>query len=330
MRLPVPSARAKSQPMDEFSLIDALVAAMGDATRGEFVVVGPGDDASITVVPPGMQIVTSVDALVAGVHFPADAPGRLVGRRALGVSVSDLAAMGATPSHVVVAATLMEDDEEWLLDFAGGIAAAARSMQVAVAGGNLARGPRNVAVTALGFVPEGGALLRSGARAGDAIFVSGVIGGAALGLAQLASLATTDVEELSASSPQHPLVRYFLPQPRLALGVALRNVASAAIDVSDGLLADLGHVCRASGVGARLELDAIPIATDAKREVALSAGDDYELLFTVPGDRTRALDRLPLDVAVTRIGEIVTQPGVTVWQGGVEIDMKTRGYRHFS
>jgi thiamine-monophosphate kinase len=316
--------------MDEFVLIDAVVAAMADATAGPYVVLGPGDDGAITIVPDGSQVITSVDTLVEGVHFPAGAAGALIGHRALGVSVSDLAAMGATPTHAVIAVTLRTEQEDWLLDFARGAAVAAQRMNIAIAGGNLARGPLNISVTAVGFVPTGAALTRSGAGAGDAIFVSGEIGAAALVVARsLQGDGVANVERLRTREPNHPLVRYYMPQPRIALGVALRGVASAAIDVSDGLLADLEHLCAASGVGARIELERVPVAAGAAALPALGAGDDYELLFTVPAALAGRLDANVGGVAVTRIGSIVAGSTIEVHHAGHVVDVAHAGYRHF-
>jgi thiamine-monophosphate kinase len=223
--------------MDEFALIDAVVAALGASTRGPGIVLGPGDDCSIAELPAGTQLVSSIDTLVAGVHFPIDAPGGLIGHRALGVSVSDLAAMGATPLHAIVSITLEDSQQTWLIDFARGMGEAAGQMGIAVVGGNLARGPLNIAVSVHGVVPKGGALLRSGARPDDRVFVSGCVGAAGLDLARL-SIATPTAAHLRTQRPgdrDYALARYYLPSPRIDLGVSLRGIASAAIDVSDGL-----------------------------------------------------------------------------------------------
>jgi thiamine-monophosphate kinase len=316
--------------MDEFALIDAVVEALGDAARGAGVVLGPGDDCAIAHLPPDTELVSSIDALVCGVHFPGTAPGELVGRRALGVAVSDLAAMGATPLHAIVAVTLEDERQSWLIDFARGMGAAGRAMGIGVAGGNLARGPLNIAVSVHGFVPRGQALLRSGARPGDRVCVSGSIGAAGLALAQLGRAAPA-TERLLLARPgdaDYPLARYWMPAPRLVLGISLRGVASAAIDVSDGLLADLGHLCRASGVGAHLDGSAIPLAPGAELAAAVQAGDDYELLFTVPAARLPALRELAADVV--EIGTIVETQGIRLRVGDRDLEVRRAGYRHFS
>lgn len=330
MRWRVPSARAKSRAMDEFSLIGALVAAMGDATQGEFVILGPGDDGSITSIPAAAELVTTVDCLVEGIHFPVDAPAHLVGRRALGVSVSDLAAMGATPTHAVISVTMPTTHEQWLIDFSRGIASAARTMKIPIVGGNLARGPLNISVSAMGYVPAGLALLRSGARAGDGIYVSGTIGGAGIALASLRTIDLAQVDSLAMRDAEHPLVRYYMPRPRLRLGEALRGIATAAIDVSDGLLSDLRHLCKASRVHARIDLGLLPIARGAGAESAIVAGDDYELVFTMADDRFDSLRARTLDVSVTRIGVVTAGEGVELIRDGVAVHIDRSGYQHFS
>jgi len=312
--------------MDEFELIDAVVAALGSATRGPGVVLGPGDDCAIAALPPDTELVSSIDTLVCGVHFPADAPGEWVGHRALGVSVSDLAAMGAAPLHAIVSVTLPPERQPWLLDFARGMGNAAREMGIAVVGGNLARGPLNIAVSVHGIVPRGQALLRSGARPGDRLFVSGTIGAAGLALERLA--AVPPIGTLRRLGRDDPFVRYCLPAPRLVLGISLRGIASAAIDVSDGLLADLGHVCHASGVGARVTGEYVPIAAGAALESAVRAGDDYELLFTVPPAHLAALEELAADVV--EIGEITAETGIRLSRDGSDVVLASAGYRHFS
>lgn len=311
--------------MDEFELIDAVVAALGAATRGPGIVVGPGDDCSVAVLPPDTELVSSIDTLVCGVHFPADAAGEWVGHRALGVSVSDLAAMGAAPLHAIMSVTLEADRQPWLLDFAKGMGDAARKMDIAVVGGNIARGPLNIAVSVHGFVPRGQALLRSGARPGDRIFVSGSVGGAGLALDRLDAVPT--MATLERAGRDDPFVRYCLPAPRLVLGISLRGIASAAIDVSDGLVADLGHVCAASGVGAHVVGERVPIARGTTLSSALHAGDDYELLFTVPPARLPALEELAANVV--DIGEITAVPGVRVSRGDTDLVLSSAGYRHF-
>ena len=292
--------------MDEFALIDRIVAILGDRSRGEDVLLGPGDDAALVRVPSGHDLAVTTDTLVAGRHFPPDAPGDLVGHRALGVNLSDLAAMGAEARYCVVALTIPESDTAWIEAFACGLADAAGRYDVAIVGGNLARGPLSIGVAAHGIVPCGKALTRSGARAGDGIFVSGPLG-------------VGHVARLSGDP------RFYRVDARLGLGVALREVASAAIDISDGLLSDLGHVCAAGGVGAEIDLEALPLADGMDPHAALSCGDDYELLFTATNVST-------LDAPVYPIGEIVSGNGVTVLEAGRPLPRDTArapGFRHF-
>ncbi|MDE0452784.1 MAG: thiamine-phosphate kinase [Gammaproteobacteria bacterium] len=290
--------------MNEFEIIDRITQILGRAARAESVLVGPGDDAAVVSVPPGFELAVTTDTLVAGRHFPTDAPGDLVGCRAMGVNLSDLAAMGASPSYCVVSLTIPQADIPWIEAYARGIAEYAKRYGASIVGGNIARGPLAVSVTAHGLLPAGEHLLRSGAQAGDMVFVSGT-----LGAGHAARLANDP--------------RFYRIEPRIDLGQELRGWATAAIDISDGLLADLGHVCRASGVGARLTLEAMPVAEGIEPETAITCGDDYELLFT-------ARERPDVDEPITAIGEVVEEEGITVLDLGraVAID-KSEGYRHF-
>ena len=290
--------------MNEFEIIDRITRIIGDAARAECVLVGPGDDAAIVSVAPGFELAVTTDTLVAGRHFPEDAPGDLVGCRAMGVNLSDLAAMGAEPSFCVVSLTVPEADIAWIEAYARGIAEYARRYGASIVGGNIARGPLAVTVTAHGLVPAGERLLRSGARAGDTIFVSG-----ALGVGYAARILDDP--------------GFYRIEPQIDLGRALRGTATAAIDVSDGLLADLEHVCRASGVGARLTLEDVPVMPGVLPDTALTCGDDYELLFT-------ASDRPDVDEPITAIGEICEGEGVRILDHGrVRLIDHAQGYRHF-
>ena len=290
--------------MNEFEIIDRITQILGPAARADCVLVGPGDDAAIVSVPPGFEIAVTTDTLVAGRHFPADAPGDLVGCRAMGVNLSDLAAMGAEPSFCVVSLTAPHADIAWIEAYARGIAEYATRYGASIVGGNIARGPLAVTITAHGVVPAGECLLRSGAKAGDTVFVSGT-----LGVGHAALLAND--------------LRFYRVEPRIDLGQALRRNASAAIDTSDGLLADLSHICRASGVGARLTLETMPVAEGVEPETALTCGDDYELLFT-------ASEPPDVDEPITAIGEIVEGDGIAVLDRGRVLPMdKATGYQHF-
>jgi thiamine-monophosphate kinase len=300
--------------MNEFELIDCIVAELGDAAAGEWVRIGPGDDAAVTAAPPGTELVSSIDAVVGGVHFPLGAGAELVGYRAMMVAASDLAAMGAADGFALVALSLEQADADWVRALARGMAEAARDAGLRLVGGNIARGPLSIAVSVHGYVPAGGALLRSGARVGDDVYVTGALGAAAAAVARGGLEAYRTAADLDALS-----ARYFRPRARIAEGVRLRGRASSAVDLSDGLAQDLGHVCRASGVGVELESARIPVADGATLEQALAGGDDYELCFTIAGHPPA------LDVPVHRVGRVVAQPGVRLDGRPV-----AGGYRHFA
>lgn len=292
------------------------------------VALGVGDDCTLLAPTPGQRLAVSVDTSVAGIHFPVDAPAVAVGHRALAVSLSDLAAMGARARWCLMSLTLpAADDDAWLADFAGGFHALCDATGTALVGGDVTRGTLSIGVTVMGEVPAEQALTRSGARPGDLLAVTGALGGGAGGLA-LWRRGERDIG--------HPLLRrYLLPLPRLEAGLALRGLASAAIDISDGLLADLGHVLEASGVGAELTPDTLPLAEglvaalgeEGARQAGLHGGDDYELLFGLPPEhldeaRVRLAD---LDLSLTVIGRVSDQPGVQ----GVTVTGEG-GWQHFA
>ncbi|MBS0324934.1 MAG: thiamine-phosphate kinase [Proteobacteria bacterium] len=305
--------------MNEFELIARF---FQRAPRSADVRVGIGDDAAVIAPTPGMEYAVTVDMLVEGRHFAVGADPRRLGHKALAVNLSDLAAMGAMPRYVLLAGALPGADEAWVTAFMGGFDALARQYDVELVGGDTTRGPRNLCITAIGELPAGSALTRAGANPGDRVYVSGSLGDAALALAVAAG--KTEVDARSRAALAH---RLDAPEPRVALGVALRGIASAAIDVSDGLAGDLGHIVDMSKVGAALSLAAVPCApslraklagTHKEREIALqcvlAGGDDYELLFTAPpplGERIEAL-ALALRLPLTAIGEVTAEPGIVV------------------
>lgn len=291
------------------------------------VALGVGDDCTLLAPTVGRQLAVSVDTSVAGVHYPEDAPADAVGHRALAVSLSDLAAMGARARWCLMALTLAEADEGWMEGFSRGFRALCESSGTALVGGDVTRGPTAIGVTVMGELLPGSALTRHGGCPGDLIAVTGTLGGGAGGLA-LWQRGERDLD--------HPLViRYLRPQPRLAAGEALVGLASAAIDVSDGLLADLGHLLECSGVGAALEPAALPLAeglVDAlgdagARQAALSGGDDYELLLALPPENLdEARARLAaLGLPLTVIGRFEAEPGLR----GVEEQSGGGGWQHF-
>ncbi len=284
-------------------------------------VLGVGDDAAILAPSAGMQLVVSTDLLLEGRHFARGADPRRLGHKSLAVNLSDMAAMGASPRWATLALALPEADERWLGAFAEGFYALAERFGVDLVGGDTTRGPLALCVTILGEVPAGQALRRDGARPGDDIWVSGELGGAAYAL--------SDPRDAAAAKRLHE------PAPRVALGERLRGIASAAIDVSDGLAQDLGHLLERSGVGATLEYARLPkhrIADPAlEQRCVLAGGDDYELLFTAPVDKRGHLERLSGEPILTRIGEIHEErDGLRILDGaGLPIRVE-RGFDHFA
>lgn len=321
-------------PIGEFELIERYFS-KGFAQRND-VAIGVGDDAAVVQVPTGSELVVAVDTLVSGVHFPAGMAPEHVGHRALAVNLSDLAAMGASPCWCTLALTLPSVEERWLENFARGFRELALRHDVALIGGDTTRGPLTISVQILGVVPTGAAILRSGAEPGDLVFVSGTPGDAAAGLGLIQGT-------ISAAQPgvaDNLRQRFLAPTPRVELGLALRGIASAAIDVSDGLHADLNKLLVASGMGAGLYLDRLPLSRallDCQgfaraRRLALSGGDDYELCFTVPADRVSAAERAAATVAcaIRRIGTIEAQPGLRCFDGGRPVSADAVGYDHFA
>jgi len=298
-------------------------------TRGtSHTVLGVGDDGALIAPTPGQELVISTDLLVEGTHFLPDTDPEALGWKTLAVNLSDLAAMGAQPRWALLAAVLPAPTSDWIEAFARGFFACAESHGIDLIGGDTTRGPRAFCVTILGEAPAGRALRRNGAKAGDSIWVSGKPGRAALGLAHLQG--STKLAEPALNECLAALHR---PQPRVALGLALRGIASAAIDVSDGLLADLGHILDQSKLAARLQIPNLP-AAGLERDCLLAGGDDYELLFTAAPEFDSDIKALAgkLELPLTRIGEIVAGPSgelVLCDDGGNVITPATRGYDHF-
>ena len=290
---------------------------------------GVGDDGALIAPTPGYDLVIATDMLVEGTHFLADTDPVDLGWKTLAVNVSDIAAMGARPCWATLAIALPAADETWVAAFARGFFACANEFGIDLIGGDTTRGPRNFCVTIFGEVASGRALRRSGAKAGDEIWVSGQPGRAALGLAHLQGRIRLDEPELSDC-----LAALHRPQPRVALGLALQGRATAAIDVSDGLLADLGHILDASGVAAQVKI-AVPPAPTFARDAWLAGGDDYELVFTVPPAKHADILALAqaLGLALTCIGRIEEQPAGRIdltGADGTPIEAPRRGYDHFA
>ena len=296
----------------ESELIDRFFRHLG-AKRAD-VVLGIGDDAALLAVAADCELVLTTDALVQGVHFLPGAPARSLGHRALAVNLSDIAAMGASPSWMLLSLQLPQADEPWLQEFCAGMAALARAHQVALVGGNLSRGPLAITVELAGQVPRGQGLRRDGAHPGDALYVSGTPGDAAAGRERLHDPAATN-DPAAATLAR----RFQYPQPRVALGQALRGLASACIDISDGLYVDATRLLEASGCSAQIELEHLPLSDELTRlagveapRLALYGGEDYELCFTAAPGQAAAVAE-----AAARLGQRVSCVG--------RLDMRTRG-----
>ena len=316
--------------MSEFDLIRDHFSRVGSGRPD--VSMGVGDDCALLRVPSGAELAVSIDTLVSGIHFLADCGPGALGHKCLAVGLSDLAAMGAEPAWATLALTVQRSDEAWLTEFSKGFAHLAEAHGVALVGGDTTRGPLTISVQVHGLVPQGKAVRRSGARIGDLVCVSGTLGDAGLALRRLA-----------AGEPLSGYLRGRLeqPAPRVALGSALRGIASAMIDVSDGLAADLGHILAASGVGAEIRLADLPLspevsaslASDADWALPLASGDDYELCFCIPERHREQIPELQerLDIRLSIVGRIMPGSGLrcaledgSIWQSGAP------GYDHFS
>ncbi|WP_068636255.1 thiamine-phosphate kinase [Thauera butanivorans] len=329
---PATFPRPASAPPSEFDLIRRHF------SRGtRHTDLAGGDDAALLSARPGMQLAVSTDMLVSGTHFFADTDPQDLGWKTLAVNVSDLAAMGAEPRWAFLALALPAADEDWITAFARGFYACADAFGVDLAGGDTTRGPLNLSVTIIGEVPAGAAIGRAGARAGDDLWVSGQPGLAALGLAALRGEV-----DLDPPGRQGCIAALQRPQPRVALGLALRGLASAMLDVSDGLLGDLAHVLAQSGAGAVIDSAALPLAAllatsapeDKARACLLAGGDDYELLFTAAASARADIDALSRRLALPlhRIGRITGRAGECLLRtaDGEEQVLHPSGYDHFA
>ena len=321
--------------LSEFALIDRYFASQVEARAD--VVLGIGDDCALLRVPVGQVLAVTVDMLVAGVHFPADADPEGIGYKSLAVNLSDLAAMGAMPAWVTLAIALPKPDASWLRGFCRGFFQLAERFQVQLVGGDTTRGAMTISIQAHGFIPEERALRRDGARPGDIVYVTGTLGDAGLALA--AALGRVIIPDMPGAYLQMRLER---PSPRVQQGLQLRGLASAAIDISDGLAQDLGHILERSGVGARVDVDRLPYSpafkacqldTSTAIAVALSSGDDYELCFTVPPVHMAQILILTQawDCDCTVIGVIEPQSGLRCqYQDGRPYPLEKPGYEHFA
>jgi thiamine-monophosphate kinase len=319
--------------MNEFELIKNFCS--HQTIQRQDVIVETGDDCAIVEVPKNQQLAITTDTLVAGVHFPLNTSAYDIGYKSLAVNLSDLAAMGATPAWVTIALTLPEVQESWLMDFANGFFSLATRSKVQLIGGDLTRGPLTITIQAHGFVPTGQAITRNKAKVGDLIYVTNTLGDAGLALAIINNqikIDPTDAEEIMA--------RLNRPEPRWQAGEKLRQIASAAIDISDGLVGDLGHILKKSAVGAVVYVDSLPLSkvlrTCLHEEkailLALAAGDDYELCFTIPKEHEKLLQAAMKDChcSCSRIGEITATTGLSLqFKDGRTYYGDITGYQHF-
>jgi len=295
---------------------------------------GVGDDAALLRVAQGQQLAISADMLVAGTHFFHDAAAYHIGWKSLAVNVSDMAAMGAQPKWATLAIALPEVNEPWLAEFSKGFFACADAFNVDLIGGDTTKGPLTLSIQIMGEVPTGKAIQRSGAKAGDDIWVSGMIGSAALGLAHLQGKVT-----LAEPTSSHCLAALNTPTPRVALGLALRGVANSCIDISDGLTADLSHILKASNLGAKLALENIycddylrtHLNDSNIQQCILAGGDDYELLFTAPKSQRDYLHQLSqqLQLPLSLIGETTPQLALIITHHQQTLDISKKGFDHF-
>ena len=310
--------------MAEFSIIDTYFNRQTvTSTDVNSVDLGVGDDSALLTPPPNQQLVICADTLVAGRHFPLNTNPHAIGWKSVAVNLSDIAAMGAKPHSILLALSLPQIDHDWLKGFSQGLYDCCDQFGVSLIGGDTTQSPHlTISVTALGWIETGQAVTRSGAQVGDFICVSGQVGDAAYALQHLG----------------HPLQkRLDYPTPRCQLGQKLKGLASSMIDVSDGLAQDLGHILKASHVGATLDLDQLPIDAALKKlqqekqwQYALAGGDDYELCFTISPQNYEKLLQQQLDVNITKIGQITQQKGLTFVQNGVDHSLQFHGYQHFA
>ena len=310
--------------MAEFSIIDTYFNRQTvTSTDVNSVDLGVGDDSALLTPPPNQQLVICADTLVAGRHFPLNTNPHAIGWKSVAVNLSDIAAMGAKPHSILLALSLPQIDHDWLKGFSQGLYDCCDQFGVSLIGGDTTQSPHlTISVTALGWIETGQAVTRSGAQVGDYICVSGQVGDAAYALQHLG----------------HPLQkRLDYPTPRCALGEALKGLASSMIDISDGLAQDLGHILKASHVGATLDLGQLPIDAALKKlqqekqwQYALAGGDDYELCFTISPQNYEKLLQQQLDVDITKVGKITQQKGLTFVQNGVDHSLQFHGYQHFA
>lgn len=319
--------------MKEFEIIKHFFTKQ--AVHRKDVLLGIGDDCAVVSSTEKQDIVVTTDTLVAGVHFPLGTSPKAIGHKAVAVNLSDIAAMGAKPSWISLAITIPEVSDGWLSEFCAGVFELCEFYNVQLIGGDTTQGPLSITITAQGLTPEGKYLSRSGAKAGDWLYVTGELGDAALALQHHKDpfLSDNDVIEQVQKKLDYP-------KPRVLMGQSLREYASSAIDISDGLLADLGHICQASNVGANVVLDAVPLSDAMNKSqlfddailLALNGGDDYELLFTVSEDNKVAMETAlsHAGAAITCIGQMNATRTISTTLNNKPVSINGAGFQHFS
>lgn len=319
--------------MHEFDLISKYFSTQ--TMHRDDIRVGIGDDAAVVLPPHDQELAITTDTLVSGLHFPESTLPYDIGYKSLAVNLSDLAAMGAKPAWLSLALTLPKNDEEWIESFCNGFFTLANRYKAQLIGGDLTHGPLSITIQAMGFTPRGSAILRRGAKAGDLIYVTGTLGDAGLGLRLIQKQIQVD-----SIYQREVLEKLHRPEPRLATAEHLRGLASAAIDISDGFAADLGHILKASGVGAKINIEDLPLSESLSRSLsmdealalALTAGDDYELCFTVPKQKQAELEKKlsSLPCRYTLIGEITAHKDLDLrFNNGNKYHGPLLGYQHF-
>lgn len=315
--------------LSEFSIVNTYFRRQTNLKR---VISGIGDDAAVIEIPANTQLVTSIDTLVKGIHFSVNTSPRHLGYKALAVNLSDLAAMGAIPDTSLLALTIEEPNQKWLQDFSEGFLSLAEEYEMSLVGGDVTSGPLCISVVVNGLVPWGKAICRSGAKVGDLIYVTGTIGDAGLALDLL--------NQKNKKIDPFLLKRLHCPSPRIKAGLSLRGIASSAIDISDGLVSDVEKLIRASGVGAKIRADQIPLSENLKQycefekawNYALTSGDDYELCFTVSPEKRSELKKIfqSLDCEYKCIGKITEDKTLLVFDdNNHKINIEKKGYEHF-
>ncbi|WP_421131913.1 thiamine-phosphate kinase [Alteromonas sp. A079] len=319
--------------MKEFDLIGRYFSDSGHKRKD--VVIGIGDDCAVTTVPENQQLAVTTDTLVAGVHFLKDAPAKSIAYKTVAVNLSDLAAMGAEPAWISLSLSLPDASEQWLTDFVEGLHEITQYYSVQLIGGDTVKGPMAMTITAQGFIPPGSELTRSKAKPGDWVYVTGSLGDAGAGLDIL-----QNTLEVTGEARDVLINRHYFPTPRVAVGTALRRLATSCIDISDGLLSDLGHILKSSGCGANIHVDRLPlsraltqaVSAEDAIEYALSAGDDYELLFTASEEQKGSLETSlrSTNVKATCIGQLTGQSGaLTLLKNNEKFVPKiVKGYEH--